>query len=60
MNLTVCPLCGMNRVQFPAVAEYFKGVSLTDHTLPIRPEPAWQNMAQSPLSGTTQSVDIKE
>jgi len=31
----------------------FKEVSLADHTLPIRPEPAWQKMAQSPLNGTT-------
>ena len=34
--------------------------SLVDHTLPTRPEPAWQKMAQSPLNGTTHSVDIEE
>ena len=47
MNLTVLPVA---RVQFPAMAEYFKGVF---HTLPTRPEPAWQKMAQSPLNDTT-------
>jgi len=47
-------------VQFPAMAEYFKGFSLADHTLPARPEPAWQKMAQSSLNGTTQPVDIEE
>ena len=26
--------------------------TLADHTLPTRPEPAWQRMAQSPLNGT--------
>jgi len=29
-------------------------------TLPTRPEPVWQKMAQSPLNDTTQPVDIKE
>jgi len=44
------------RVQFPAVAEYFEGVSSADHTLP-----AGQKMAQSPPpNGTIQSVDIEE
>ena len=32
-------------------------LSLADHTLVTRPEPAWQNMAQSPLSDTTQPVN---
>jgi len=44
------------RVQFPTTAEYFKGFSLADRTLPTRPEPAWQKMAQSPLNNTTQPV----
>ena len=34
--------------------------SLTDHTLPTHPEPAWQKMAQSPLDDTTQPVDSEE
>jgi len=33
---------------------------LADHTLPTRPEPAWHKMAQSPLNGTTQPVNIEE
>jgi len=52
MFLTVYPL-SVSQVQFPAAAEYFKKFSLADHTLPTRPEPAWQKMAQSPVSGTT-------
>ena len=47
-------------VQFPATAEYFKGFSLAHHTLPTRPEPAWQKMSQSPLNYTTQPVDSEE
>jgi len=39
------------RVQFLAVAEYFKDFSLAGHILPTRPEPAWQKMVQSPLNG---------
>jgi len=35
-------------------------LSLAEHTLPTRPEPAWQKMAQSPLNGTTQPVDSEE
>jgi len=46
ISLCVLPVA---RVHFPAVAEYFKGLSLADRTLPTRPEPAWQEMAQSPL-----------
>jgi len=34
--------------------------SLADHILPTYPEPAWPNMAQSSLNGTTQPVDIEE
>jgi len=48
------------RVQFPAMVEYFKAFSLADHTLPTRPEPAWQKMAQFPLNGATQPVDSEE
>ena len=41
-------------VQFPDMAEYSKGyfpgwslsATLADHTLPTRPKPAWQNMAE--------------
>jgi len=33
---------------------------LTDRTLPTRPEPAWQKMAQSPLKDTTQPVESEE
>ena len=46
-SLSVLPV---SRVQFPAMAEYFKGFSLADRTLRTRPEPAWQKMAQSPLN----------
>jgi len=57
ISLSVLP---MGRVQFPAVAEYFKGLSLADHTLPTHPEPALQKMAQSPLNVTTQRADSKK
>jgi len=56
-SLSILPVA---RVQFPATAEYFKGFSLADHTLPTRPEPAWQKMAQFPLNDTTQPVDSEE
>jgi len=42
------------------MAECFKGFSLADHTLPTRPEPAWQKMVQSPLNGIVQPVEIEE
>ena len=48
------------RVQFPATADYSRDFSLTDHTLPTRPEPAWQKMAQSPLNDTKRPVDNEE
>ena len=51
MNLTVCPPCGTGLI--PGMTEYFKGFFSGDHTLPIRPEPVWQKMAQYPLNGTT-------
>jgi len=44
------------RVQFPTMADF----SLADRTLPTRPEPVWQKMAQSPLNDTTQPVDSEE
>ena len=56
-SLSVLPVA---RVQFPATAEYFKGFFPADRTLPTRPEPAWQKMAQSPLKYTTQPVDSGE
>jgi len=56
-SLSVLPVA---RVQFPATAEYFKGFFSADRTLPIRPEPSWQKMAQSPLNDTTQPVDSEE
>jgi len=34
--------------------------TLADHTLPTRPDPAWQKMAQSLLNDATQPVDIEE
>ena len=37
------------QVQFPVMAEYFKGFSLADYTLPTRSEPAyrkWLNVPQ--------------
>jgi len=33
---------------------------MIDHTLPTRPEPTRQKMAQSPLNDTTQPVEIEE
>jgi len=43
------------------VAEYFKEFFIVaDHILPTLSEPAWQKMAQSPLNGTIQPVDVKE
>jgi len=53
-SLSVLPVA---RIQFPTTAEHFKGFfSLADHTLPTRPEPAWQKMAQSPLNDAPQPV----
>ena len=48
------------RVQFPVMAGYFKEFFLADHTVATGSEPAWQKMAQSPLNGITQPVDIEE
>jgi len=52
VNLTV-----VGWVQLLSISRDF---SLADHTLPSCPEPAWQKMAQSPLSGVTQPVDSEE
>jgi len=48
MNLPLCPPRGPDLI--PSMAEYFEGFFLADHTLPIRPEPAWQKMAQPPFN----------
>jgi len=59
MYLTVCPLRGTGSI--PGCNGVFQRiVFLADHTLPARPEPAWQEMVQSPLNGTTQPVDVEE
>jgi len=57
ISLSVLPV---GRVHFPAVAEYFKGFSLADHTLSTLPKSVWQKIAQSPLNGTTQPVGTEE
>jgi len=48
---------GFNSRQWRSISRDF---SLADHTLPTRPEPAWQKIAQSPLNGATQRVDSEE
>ena len=48
------------QVYLPAVAKYFKGFSLADHTLPTHPQPTWQKTVQSPISSTTWLMEIKE
>ena len=50
-------LPGFNSRLWQSISRDF---SLADHTLPTRPEPAWQKMAQSPLNGTTQHVETEE
>ena len=59
MYLTVCPLPwpGFNSQLCRSILRVFP---LADHTLPTRPEPAWQKIAQSALNGTTQPVDSEE
>ena len=37
-----------------------RDASLCEHTLPIRSEPVWQKMAESPLNGTTQPAGINQ
>jgi len=59
MNLTVCPLHGPGSIS--SHGGVFQGIfPSADQSLPTRPEPAWQKMAQSPLKDTTQLVDSKE
>ena len=58
MNFTVRPLRGpgFNSQPWRSISRDF---SLADHTLPTRPEPAWQQNTESP-NGITQPVDIEE
>jgi len=50
-----------SKCSIPSHGGVFQGFfSLADHTLPTRPELAWQKMAQSPLNDTTQPVDSEE
>jgi len=59
MYLTACPLHVSGSI--PGHGGIFQGIfPLADYTLPTRPEPAWQKMAESPHNSTTQPVDIKE
>jgi len=59
MYLTVCPPCGPGSIS--GRGGIFRGISLlAGCTLPTRPEPAWQKMAQSPLNDTMQPVDTAE
>jgi len=55
MYLTVCPLYGLGLI--PSCGEVFRWIF---PWLPTHPELAWQKMAQSPLDGSTQPVDIEE
>jgi len=56
MNLTGFPPIGPGSI--PSRGGIFQGTfSLTDHTLPTRPEPARQKVAQSPLNDATQPVE---
>jgi len=48
------------RIFFPVMVEFLRNFSLADHTLPTRPEPVGQKMAQSPFNGTTKPVDSEE
>ena len=48
------------RVQFPAVAEYFKRFIPTDHNRSTYPEPVCQEMTLSPLNDPTQPVNSEE
>jgi len=60
MNLSHClssPRPGFNFWMWHSISRDF---SLADHTLPTRPKPAWQKMAQSPLNDATQPVEIEE
>jgi len=61
MNASHCPSSLWPRF-IPNHCGVFQGIFhwLILYTLPTCPEPAWQNMAQSPLNGTTQPVKIEE
>jgi len=56
-SLSVLPVARVNSQPRRSISRDF---SLADHTLPTRPEPAWQKIAQSPLNDTTQPVDSEE
>jgi len=57
MHLTVCQPHGTDLIRGRSG---MGGFPLADHTLPTHPEPTLQKVAQSPLNGTTQPVDIEE
>ena len=60
MNLSLClfsPRPGLNSRPWESISRDF---SLTDCALPPHPEPTWQKMAQFPINGITQLVDIEE
>ena len=58
MYLTACPYGPGSILDHGRV---FRGIFfLADHTLPTPPGSAWQKMAQFPLNGTTQPVDIEK
>jgi len=59
MYLTVCPRCGPGSIPMQPLRSISGNFFLADHTLPTRPESAWQKMAHSPLSGTTQPMDFE-
>ena len=48
MNLTICPLCGPGSTPTQPWWSVSRDFSPAAHTLPARPEPVWQKMAQSP------------
>jgi len=58
MYITVCPLRGLASI--PGHCRVFQVILFTAHTLPTRPEPARQKMAQSPFNCITQLVQIEE
>jgi len=60
MNISHClssPWPGFHSRPWRSISRDF---SLADHTLPTRPEPARQKMAQSLLNATTQPEDSEE
>jgi len=58
MNLTVCPSRGPGSIP----SGVFQGIFPWLITLcqPVLSQCAWQKMAQSPLNGTTEPVDIPQ